>query len=142
MHHPLLAAYAIFMGAWTACFIGCAAYRIPKGISLGGQSYCEQCRKTLTFDIFPVIGYLLLGGKCRFCAVKVPPVYPLTEAALAVIYYALYLYLGMGWAWFLAAAISGLLLYLAMCVGYFRTLLPLKTTAFTAFLILLMFTHQ
>lgn len=81
----ILTFYTLFMGAWTACFVGCAAYRIPRGVSLSGRSYCEECHKTLSLDIAPVIGYMLLRGKCRYCHTRIPVIYPSIEAGLALL---------------------------------------------------------
>ncbi len=57
--------------------IGCVAgsvanaviYRLPRNISwVNGKSICENCKHTLTGkDLIPVISYLTLGGKCRYC---------------------------------------------------------------------------
>ena len=38
-----------------------------------GRSYCESCKKTLEArDLIPLLSYILLRGKCRFCSKKIP----------------------------------------------------------------------
>lgn len=60
--------YAI-VGAVLGSFTGCMVDRIlRKEDFLKGRSYCEHCHKTLRwYDLIPVISYLLLGGRCRYC---------------------------------------------------------------------------
>lgn len=45
-----------------------------------GRSYCEKCKKRLSwYDLFPVLSYIFLNGKCRWCKSKLSFEYPLTE---------------------------------------------------------------
>lgn len=45
-----------------------------------GRSYCEGCKKQLAwYDLFPILSYLFLGGKCRYCKRKLSFEYPLVE---------------------------------------------------------------
>jgi len=38
-----------------------------------GRSYCESCKKTLGFfDLIPLLSYIFLLGKCRYCKTKIP----------------------------------------------------------------------
>lgn len=44
------------------------------------RSRCPHCQHLITaFDNIPVISYLLLGGKCRYCKTRISPRYPLIE---------------------------------------------------------------
>ena len=39
-----------------------------------GHSHCDTCGHELsTADLFPIISYIALKGKCRYCGSKVPP---------------------------------------------------------------------
>ncbi len=44
-------------------------YRLPRGISWSkGRSFCPKCNHTLSLcDLIPVISFLILGGRCRYC---------------------------------------------------------------------------
>ncbi len=45
-----------------------------------GRSKCNHCRKTLSWwELLPVLGYLLVRGKCIKCDKRIPIVYPLFE---------------------------------------------------------------
>ena len=69
----------------TGCFFGSfftlAVYRIPrKEDILIKHSYCPNCNHKLGFlDLFPVLSYIFLGGKCRYCKNKIRPRYLLLE---------------------------------------------------------------
>ena len=79
-----LAAAAV-LGAVFGSFINCAAWRTAHGESfLTGRSRCALCGHLLgPADLVPVISYLALGGRCRYCGEKISPRYMLTELAMA-----------------------------------------------------------
>jgi len=77
---PFFTAYflilAAVIGSAMGSFVCCFAYRFLKGESvLKGRSKCDACGHTLGFlDLVPVISYIALGGKCRYCKSRVSPV--------------------------------------------------------------------
>jgi leader peptidase (prepilin peptidase)/N-methyltransferase len=73
------------MGACIFSFLNVVIYRVPRKISfirLDDKSFCPKCSHQLTMrDMFPpIISWLLLGGKCRYCGEKVSPRYTVVEA--------------------------------------------------------------
>ena len=66
---------AFLFGAVFASFITCTAWRVVRGEDwMLGHSHCDTCGHELsTADLFPVISYIALKGKCRYCGAKVPP---------------------------------------------------------------------
>lgn len=48
--------------------------RLPRNESwCEGRSKCDVCRHTLNFwDLIPIVSYLSLGGKCRYCHSPIP----------------------------------------------------------------------
>lgn len=51
---------------------------------MGGRSKCMTCGHTLrAIDLVPVLSFLFLRGKCRYCHAKISPQYPLVEIAAA-----------------------------------------------------------
>ncbi len=60
---------AFALGSSFASFAGVIAYRYPKGLSIvKPNSYCPHCKKTIgVLDNIPIISWLILGGKCRYC---------------------------------------------------------------------------
>ena len=49
--------------------------RIPKKEKyFGGKSYCDQCGHQLYFfDKIPILSFLFLQGRCRYCHEKISP---------------------------------------------------------------------
>lgn len=76
---PFIGIYLIVMafifGTIMASFITCTAWRVVRGEDwMLGHSHCDTCGHELsTADLFPVISYIALKGKCRYCGSKVPP---------------------------------------------------------------------
>lgn len=49
-----------------------------------GRSECPRCLKQLKwYDLIPLLSYLKLRGKCRYCKNEISYIYPLTEAVTA-----------------------------------------------------------
>ena len=47
---------------------------------LTGRSYCDHCKKKIAwYDNIPLLSFVLLGGKCRYCHKKISIQYPLVE---------------------------------------------------------------
>lgn len=52
-----------------------------------GRSYCVYCKHTLAwYDLFPVLSYILLRGKCRYCHKKIGVDYLVYELSLGVVF--------------------------------------------------------
>lgn len=83
------AAVILFGFAWGSLlgsFINVVVHRLPLGESVaGGGSRCPHCRGPIRArDNLPVIGWLLLRGRCRSCQTGISPAYPLVEALCGV----------------------------------------------------------
>lgn len=73
---------AIFIiGTLLGSFFTLAVYRIPlKQDITHERSYCPKCNHRLEFlDLIPILSYIFLGGKCRYCKQKIRPRYLLLE---------------------------------------------------------------
>ncbi len=67
------AALGFCIGAILGSFSKAVSERLIIGGSLRGRSYCLSCKKTLRwYDLFPILSYLTLKGKCRYCHKKIP----------------------------------------------------------------------
>lgn len=68
-------------GASVFSFVNVLVYRVPKQLPFGNErSFCPSCGKMLKgYDMVPVISYLFLGGKCRYCKSRISLRYPLIE---------------------------------------------------------------
>jgi leader peptidase (prepilin peptidase)/N-methyltransferase len=80
-------AMAFAWGATLGSFVNVVAHRVPRRLSVvGGASRCPACETPiLPRDNVPVVGWILLGGRCRSCAAAISPRYPLVEAGCGAI---------------------------------------------------------
>lgn len=85
----VVAAFGLILGS----FLNALLYRYNTGKSvMRGRSRCMHCGHTLhAQDLVPLLSYLFLRGKCRYCRSKVSLQYPLVEAAAAALAVALYM---------------------------------------------------
>ncbi|GAE34944.1 prepilin peptidase [Halalkalibacter akibai] len=88
----LLSAYFFIMALVLGSFFNVVAIRLLKKQSVAfPPSNCPNCNHKLSaLDLVPVLSYLFLKGKCRYCRVKISPLYPfgelLTASSLFVVY--------------------------------------------------------
>lgn len=51
-----------------------------KRYGLKGRSFCPNCNHTLSsFDLLPLLSFIFLRGKCRYCKEKISWFYPVME---------------------------------------------------------------
>jgi leader peptidase (prepilin peptidase) / N-methyltransferase len=83
-------------GLIIGSFLNCVIWRLYKEESfVVGKSYCPHCHHSLEFfDLFPVLSFIFLRGKCRYCKENISIQYPIVELITAIMFSAVYLYLG------------------------------------------------
>jgi leader peptidase (prepilin peptidase)/N-methyltransferase len=74
------------LGASIGSFLTLITYRLPRDEEIGmSRSRCPSCSTTLgVMDLFPILSWIVSGGKCRHCKTRVSVRYPLTELACAL----------------------------------------------------------
>ncbi len=79
----LLLAGSLLLGLLLGSFLNVVAWRLPRGESVAWPgSRCPACGHAVRpRDNLPLLGWLLLRGRCRDCAAPIDPRYPLTELA-------------------------------------------------------------
>lgn len=72
--------FSVF-GLIVGSFLNVCIYRIPLGISVAfGHSHCTFCKKNLrAADLVPVLSYISLKGKCRYCKTPISVRYAVIE---------------------------------------------------------------
>lgn len=74
------------VGANFGSFVQAIALRCINQKSFSGRSQCPECKiKLQVADLFPIISYLYLGGKCRYCHKPIAKSYLLVEVVMAII---------------------------------------------------------
>jgi len=81
----VVALFLFVLGANVGSFLNVLAHRVPQGRSVvRGGSRCPACGMPIRWhDNIPVVGWLVLRGRCRDCRAPIAPRYPLVEAACA-----------------------------------------------------------
>jgi len=73
------------LGACVGSFLNVVIYRVPAGLSIVHPgSHCPKCRKAIRWhDNLPIVGWLVLRGRCRDCKLPISWRYPAVEAFVA-----------------------------------------------------------
>jgi len=84
-------------GAVIGSFLNVVIYRIPVGESIvAPPSHCPKCDKLLKpWDLVPILSWLGLRGKCRYCATPVSCRYPLVELLTGLLFVFTYIQVGI-----------------------------------------------
>ncbi len=104
------------MGTAIGSFLNVVIYRLPAGLSLlWPPSRCPHCLHRLsTIDNVPVLGWLWLRGRCRYCRSPIAARYPLVEAATGLIFLVLFWQFGHTWQTVAAWAFASWLIALSL----------------------------
>ena len=89
---------AIFLtGIVFGSFFTLAVYRIPRKENITYvRSHCTTCNQKLSFwDLIPVLSYIFLGGKCRYCGEKIRIRYLLLEVFSGIVFLLVALTIGI-----------------------------------------------
>lgn len=78
----------VVFGILVGSFLNVCIYRIPKNENIVVvNSHCMTCGKQIKwYDLVPLISFLMLGGKCRYCKTKLSLQYPVVEATNGLLY--------------------------------------------------------
>lgn len=80
--------YVFIVGACIGSFVNVIALRLPAGQSfVHGRSACPHCGADIRpLDLVPILGYIVVKGRCRSCRGKISVRYPLVEIASGAIF--------------------------------------------------------
>ncbi len=85
--------FIFLFGAIVGSFLNCVIYRLEIGKSfIGGRSFCPKCKKEIKArDLIPIVSFVLLRGKCRYCQSRISLQYPLVELLTAILFVIVFL---------------------------------------------------
>ncbi|MCD7994183.1 MAG: prepilin peptidase [Clostridia bacterium] len=103
--------YGLF-GAVTGSFLNVCILRIPENQNfVTGRSHCPACGHVLAFyDMVPVLSWLFLKGRCRYCRASISVQYPAVELLTASAFILCLLSKGPGMDSALMCMFSGILI--------------------------------
>ncbi len=117
-----LQAYLVLVALLLGSFINLASDRLPRGESVvRPRSHCRSCGRILNVvDLVPVGGYLIRGGRCATCAVRIGPLSPAIEALCGAAMAAAITTLGMGRGAAVGFAVVAVVGVTAITAGFAR----------------------
>jgi len=108
----LVIPFLFIIGASFGSFLNTVIYRVPEKISIiKPGSRCSSCETPIRFrDNIPILGYFLLGGKCRHCNESFSIRYVLVEALTAIMTIWLYVNYGLNETYLMYLVLAYLLI--------------------------------
>lgn len=84
------AIFSFLFGITIGSFLNVCIYRLPAGESIvHPPSHCPRCNKRLRpADLVPLLSYLALGRKCRYCHTRISPRYFIIEFITGLLFIA------------------------------------------------------
>jgi leader peptidase (prepilin peptidase)/N-methyltransferase len=118
---------SLLLGLVLGSFLNVVVYRLPRGESLSHPgSHCPRCGEPVRrLHNVPVIGWLLLRGKCRDCREPISLRYPLVEALTGILFLLAYVRLGLGWPLVVVWAFTAAMVCVAL-IDYDHMIIPDK----------------
>jgi leader peptidase (prepilin peptidase)/N-methyltransferase len=121
----MLAIVAGLFGLIIGSFLNVVILR--KGVKgIGGRSGCAQCGHPLAWqDLVPVLSWISLRGRCRYCGSRISAQYPLVELVTALLFAGIFaspLSLGYGYL-----SVSCIIASLLVCIFVYdlrHTIIP------------------
>ncbi len=92
----LILILVFIVGACIGSFLNVVIYRVPNERSLLPSSACPSCGRGIKpWHNVPIVGWLILGGKCANCKSPISWRYPAIELLTAVLFCIVYLQFGL-----------------------------------------------
>lgn len=110
------------LGAAMGSFVGALVWRLHTGRDfVKERSECEHCHHKLSFmDLIPVVSWILLQGKCRYCRKPIGKQALVLEVALAALFVLSYLFWPLGFNnWMAIASFIIWLVYIIFLAALF-----------------------
>jgi len=82
--------FVFVFGTVIGSFVNVCTFRLPRRESIVAPgSHCMNCESPISwYDNIPIVSYLALRGRCRYCASRISPRYLLIELGTALIFLA------------------------------------------------------
>lgn len=87
---------SFIIGAVFGSFLNVCIYRLPRKLSIiTPRSHCPECQHLIPwYDNIPILSYILLRGRCRFCDARIAPTYLIVEVITAVVFLTIFMKFG------------------------------------------------
>ena len=104
------------LGTLMGSFYTVIGKRLPKNEDfIKTRSYCDNCSHQLSFlDMVPIISYIFLRGKCRYCGKKIDKLSTWMELFTGLLFSLSYFTFGISYELLIALGIVSLLIILSV----------------------------
>ena len=84
----MIVLFLFILGLLVGSFLNVLIYRLPRELPfVRGRSRCPHCDLVLAwYDLVPVVSYVMLLGRCRYCKKSISLQYPLVELTSALFF--------------------------------------------------------
>ena len=142
--------FGLFMGS----FYTVIGLRLPKHENfLSDRSHCDKCQHNLSlFDMIPLLSYLFLKGRCRYCKAKINELSTYMEFFTGVLFSLSFYVFGFSYELLIALGIVSLLIIVSVSdisyyiipdeiliffIGFFTIIITLNSSVLNALISLL-----
>lgn len=93
--------FLFLLGSIFGSFLNAWIFRTHENLSIWrGRSHCRECKHVLLWrDMIPIVSFLFLKGRCRFCSAAIYIQYPMVELWMGIVF------VFLGW-WYEFGALS------------------------------------
>ena len=118
----------LFGLAWGS-FLNVVIYRLPRRLNIiKPGSFCPSCKHKIPFYYnIPLLSFIILKGKCKYCGQKIPLTYPLVELLTPLTLILLYFKFSLSLFFFFSSIFTSALILLAF-IDYYHQILPNEIT--------------
>ncbi len=141
----LILPFAFLFGISIGSFLNVLIYRIPNEMGvMKGSSFCPNCSHSLQWsDLVPVVSFIVLLGKCRYCKKSISFRYPFVELLTGILFTLCFWVYGFSLYAFVFCVVSACLVSLTF-IDIDETYIPdrFHVIIFLCGLVLLVFTGE
>jgi leader peptidase (prepilin peptidase)/N-methyltransferase len=121
----IMTVFFFLFGLVWGSFGNVLIWRLPRGEGISRPSHCTACGHTLApLDLVPLLSWVVLGGRCRYCRAPISARYPAAEALTGLLFVLVYRQVGVS-----PAALAVYVAYVTVTVivlftDFVRALIP------------------
>ena len=107
-----MSVFLFIVGACLGSFYLVLGKRLPVGEDIvKSRSKCDSCGHELHFfDLIPLLSFLFLRGRCRYCHERIDVLCPLIEVVMGCFFAFSYIYFGLSYEMYIFDIISSLMI--------------------------------
>jgi len=111
----IISVFVFLYGLIIGSFLNVCIYRIPIGKTIvKGRSYCPNCNALIPWYLnIPLLSFLLLKGRCKFCNARISKRYLLVESLTGILYLAVWFTFGFTYESIFIAVLLSILIIIS-----------------------------